>query len=127
VDKKNIFDVKKFTSVELKKIQHQIKDELFSRRKKRIINYMKYSGIRIIENSESRGLFDLLTCYGVKPPVDEREIKILRLRYGENKHTLEETGKKLNLCRERIRQIEKMAMLKLSDYEKSPIYKANRG
>lgn len=125
MNKVRAFDIKKFTSTELKKIQHQIKDELSLRKKERIVNYMKSFGIGIIENSESKGLFELLSCYGVKPPIDEREIKILRLRYGRNKHTLEETGKRFNLSRERIRQIEEMAMLKLSDYEKSPLYQNN--
>lgn len=120
----NMLNLKKFTSSQLKEIQCQIKDELFMRRKKRIINYMKSFGIKIIKESEFNGLFAQLSWWGIKPPVDKREIRILKLRYGKNrkKYTLQEIGKLFNLSGERIRQIEKMALLKLSDYEKSPIY-----
>lgn len=47
--------------------------------------------------------------------LDEREITILRMRYGFEGtcYTLNEIAKKLNLTRERIRQIEKRAMQKL--------------
>lgn len=58
-------------------------------------------------------LSDLLT--GVLNP---REEEIIRLRFGigidDGSSTLEEVGKKLNLTRERIRQIEKSALGKLS-------------
>jgi RNA polymerase primary sigma factor len=55
-------------------------------------------------------LDDLLQC------LTAREARILRLRYGlENgqPHTLKEVGKKFNLTRERIRQIEQEALCKL--------------
>jgi RNA polymerase primary sigma factor len=45
-----------------------------------------------------------------------REVQILQLRYGlggTQSHTLAEIGKKLNLSRERIRQIEREALAKL--------------
>ncbi len=51
--------------------------------------------------------------------VSEREGNIIRFRYGlmDNKvHTLEETGKRFNLTRERIRQIEKDVMKRLRVY-----------
>jgi RNA polymerase sigma factor (sigma-70 family) len=49
-------------------------------------------------------------------PLDEREASILRLRFGLDQgspRTLEEVGKRFNLTRERIRQIEAKAMSKL--------------
>ena len=48
-----------------------------------------------------------------------REANIVRYRYGlmdGRAHTLEETGKKFNLTRERIRQIEKELMSRLRSY-----------
>lgn len=49
--------------------------------------------------------------------LDEKEALVLKLRFGleDNKsHTLQEIGNKLNLTRERIRQIEQKAMRKLA-------------
>jgi RNA polymerase primary sigma factor len=49
--------------------------------------------------------------------LDEKEALVLRLRFGlddDQPRTLQEIGKKLNLTRERIRQIEKKAMRKLA-------------
>ncbi|MFP4081136.1 MAG: RNA polymerase sigma factor RpoD [Candidatus Aminicenantes bacterium] len=48
--------------------------------------------------------------------LDQRETKILKMRFGlgeEKEHTLEEVGKKFNVTRERIRQIESKALKKL--------------
>jgi RNA polymerase primary sigma factor len=45
-----------------------------------------------------------------------REVRVLRLRFGlggQKPHTLQEIGDKLNLTRERIRQIEGMGLRKL--------------
>jgi RNA polymerase primary sigma factor len=50
--------------------------------------------------------------------VDEREAKILRMRYGigtDHPMTLSEIGEKLGLTRERIRQIENDALHTLQD------------
>jgi len=50
--------------------------------------------------------------------LDEKEEKILRMRFGIGEkcdHTLEEVGKKFNVSRERIRQIEKNALQKLRE------------
>ncbi len=51
----------------------------------------------------------------------EREAGIIRYRYGltdGKAHTLEETGRAFNLTRERIRQIEKNVLKRLSEYAK---------
>jgi RNA polymerase sigma factor (sigma-70 family) len=49
--------------------------------------------------------------------LDEREKRVLRLRFGLDEsgdiHTLEDVGAELNLTRERLRQIEARAILKL--------------
>lgn len=50
--------------------------------------------------------------------LDERESKILRLRYGldgEEALTLKEIGQRINLTRERVRQIELEALRKIKD------------
>ena len=47
---------------------------------------------------------------------DEREAKVLRLRFGigtHEEHTLEQVGEGMGLTRERIRQIETKALEKL--------------
>ncbi|MGE5361097.1 MAG: RNA polymerase sigma factor RpoD/SigA [Bacteroidales bacterium] len=49
-------------------------------------------------------------------PLNDREREILRLRYGigqDRAHTLEEIGRRLSLTRERVRQLESRAILKL--------------
>jgi RNA polymerase primary sigma factor len=51
-----------------------------------------------------------------------REEKVLRLRFGigeKTDHTLEEIGRDFELSRERIRQIETEALLKLRDPSRS--------
>ena len=48
--------------------------------------------------------------------LDEREATILQLRFnlnGEREETLEEIGKRFGVTRERIRQIQEMALTKL--------------
>jgi len=48
--------------------------------------------------------------------LDARESEIIRLRFGlagQNEMTLEEVGKKFNVTRERIRQIEQLALMKM--------------
>jgi RNA polymerase sigma factor (sigma-70 family) len=50
--------------------------------------------------------------------LDEREIKILRMRYGLDNGepmTLKEIGQRVNLSRERVRQIENDALGKLQE------------
>lgn len=49
--------------------------------------------------------------------LDEKEALVLKLRFGlddDQPHTLQEIGNRLNLTRERIRQIEQKAMRKLA-------------
>ena len=51
--------------------------------------------------------------------LEPREAEILRLRYGLNSgesYTLKEVGKKVRLSRERVRQIEGIALKKLSEF-----------
>lgn len=51
--------------------------------------------------------------------LDPKAQKVISLRYGLGglgEHTLKEAGEKMNLSRERVRQIEKKAMQTLSDY-----------
>ncbi len=53
--------------------------------------------------------------------LDEKEAQVLKLRFGlgdDQTHTLQEIGDKLNLTRERIRQIEKKALRKLARGDK---------
>jgi RNA polymerase primary sigma factor len=55
---------------------------------------------------------------GLLKSITEREAQVLRLRYGlysGTAMTLDEIGKKLNLTRERVRQIQKAALRKLQE------------
>lgn len=65
----------------------------------------------LIKEDQLKELYDLL-----EHNLSEREKEILELRYGLgncNIHTLKDIGKKLNITRERVRQIEKKAITKL--------------
>jgi RNA polymerase primary sigma factor len=65
---------------------------------------------RDVESKISAGLAKL----------EPREAKIIRLRFGlgdEESHTLEEIGKKVDLSRERVRQIEGIALNKLRRFD----------
>jgi len=66
--------------------------------------------------------------------IDEREARVLRLRFGLDGHrplTLKEIGKEIGLTRERVRQIETEALRKLnsqiSDEWPSRFFRENRG
>jgi RNA polymerase primary sigma factor len=64
----------------------------------------------IFDDYDSERITDLLSA------IDDREAKILRMRYGLDDHepmTLKEIGKRVNLTRERVRQIENEALRKL--------------
>jgi RNA polymerase primary sigma factor len=55
-----------------------------------------------------------------------REQRVLRLRFGlgdKGEHTLEEVGTEFNVTRERIRQIQAKALLKLKDPLRSRLLK----
>ncbi len=59
----------------------------------------------------------------------EREQEILKMRFGLNDgitHTLEEVGKKFNVTRERIRQIEAKALEKIRGHQKSKVLEEYR-
>ena len=61
--------------------------------------------------TQSKRLLDFAKFY-----LNPRELQIITLRYGLNRRkpkTLQAIGEILNLSRERVRQIERIAMLKL--------------
>jgi RNA polymerase primary sigma factor len=69
----------------------------------------------IIKNSVQQQIRDILK------QLDEKEAYVLKLRFGlddDKPMTLQEIGDQLHLTRERIRQIEKKAMRKLSQSHK---------
>ena len=66
----------------------------------------------VMDNDELKQLVELLGN------IDEREAKILKLRYGldgEDPMTLKEIGQRIGLTRERVRQIEHETLRKLRD------------
>jgi RNA polymerase primary sigma factor len=67
---------------------------------------------QVLDNDELRHMRELLST------IDEREAKILKLRYGldgEEPMTLKEIGQRIGLTRERVRQIEHETLRKLRD------------
>ncbi len=70
---------------------------------------------QIVKNSIEKQIRSILK------ELDDKEALVLKLRFGfedDRVHTLQEIGNRLNLTRERIRQIEKKAMRKLSHSHK---------
>jgi len=70
---------------------------------------------QIVKNSIEEQIRSMLN------ELDDKEALVLKLRFGllgDRSHTLQEIGDQLNLTRERIRQIEKKAMRKLSHSHK---------
>ena len=58
--------------------------------------------------------------------LDVRELEVLKLRYGllnEQNHTLDQIGQKYGVSRERVRQIEKEALIKLATSENAEVLK----
>lgn len=78
----------------------------------------------ILPDKETASVEDLVILNNLKNDIDdflyclsEREAKVIRLRFGLDdgiNRTLEEVGKEFDVTRERIRQIEKKALKKLS-------------
>ena len=76
-----------------------------------------------LENQESQSPYDAVQnqelagrVTEILSTLSEREEKIIRLRFGigeKAEYTLEEIGKRFNVSRERIRQIEKKALNRL--------------
>jgi RNA polymerase primary sigma factor len=74
-------------------------------------------------DDKSQGPFDTVFHITLQETIDqvlthltEREVRIIKLRYGlagEGPYTLQETGKILGITRERVRQIQEKAILKL--------------
>jgi RNA polymerase primary sigma factor len=67
-----------------------------------------------VDSATSEGLKE--TTHSVLANLAPREAKILRMRFGidmNTDHTLEEVGKQFNVTRERIRQVEAIALRKL--------------
>ena len=68
------------------------------------------------------------TLSDVLKNLSQREITIIKLRYGlngEGPRTLEETGKLLGITRERVRQIQEKAILKLKELKELSEYRGN--
>ena len=74
---------------------------------------------QIIQNKQSQELNDFnpkALIESLFSGISDREKEVVSLRYGLNipkKNTLEQIGKKFNVTRERIRQIEAKALRKL--------------
>jgi RNA polymerase primary sigma factor len=81
----------------------------------------------LIEDNTSYSPFDNVfnvtlqdTIHGVLEQLTEREMRIIKLRYGldgEGPYTLEQTGKLLGITRERVRQIQEKAISKLRHFK----------
>ena len=79
----------------------------------------------LIGDDKARNAYEILDEKQVRSSIrdllgslDEREIKILNLRYGldgSEPETLETVGEQFNITRERVRQIQKLALEKLRD------------
>ncbi len=68
---------------------------------------------KLLHESETKRVITLIDA------LDEREAKILRLRYGldgSDPMTLKDIGKRINLTRERVRQIEGEALRKIKEH-----------
>ena len=82
-----------------------------------------------IEDKTRPSPLDVVIHITLKDKIDEalkslteREAKILKMRFGlagESEHTLEEVGRQFNVTRERIRQIEAKALVKLKHPSRS--------
>jgi RNA polymerase primary sigma factor len=74
-------------------------------------------------DEQVQGNDELMQLSGLLENIDEREAKILRMRYGldgKDPMTLKQTGQQIGLTRERVRQIEHEALRKLRDAMSTP-------
>jgi RNA polymerase primary sigma factor len=74
-------------------------------------------------DEQVQGNDELLQLSGLLENIDEREAKILRMRYGldgKDPMTLKQIGQQIGLTRERVRQIEHEALRKLRDAMSTP-------
>jgi RNA polymerase primary sigma factor len=85
-----------------------------------------YTRLSDLIEDESQGQpFDLVFDITLQDTIDEviaqlseREMRIIKLRFGlggEGPYTLEETGRFLGITRERVRQIQERALVKLRE------------
>jgi RNA polymerase primary sigma factor len=98
-----------------------------------IFNSMPVTGVALGERPAEEGQLDPRCCppdallahtedvdqlLGLLDKMEVREATVLRLRFGldgEDTYTLEEIGNRLGLTRERVRQIENLALAKLAE------------
>lgn len=78
------------------------------------------NGLSCLDKSIQTELSQILCL--ILSDLSPREMKIIQLRFGicvEREHTLQEIGQKFNLSRERIRQIERNALMKLKNSKRA--------
>lgn len=96
-------------------------DDLFT-----LKDYVEDDNLETPENSLAHEVLTEKVSDALKQ-LSQREEEVIRLRFGldnDVKYTLDEIGRRFNLTRERIRQIEKKALQKLADADEKQILKS---